>query len=234
MRDRQRHDELMDQTELDQKEHLDALRGLGRVNVVSGSASILWKPIAALARGRGQENPIRVLDVACGGGDLAIALTKKARTSGLDIQFAGCDRSMQVIEFARSQAKSENLTIDFFQKDALADLLPPEYDIILCTLFLHHLEPGDATRLLRNFRDRARQLVLVDDLIRSRLGYLLAYIGCRLLSRSRIVHYDGPVSVQGAYTVSEVVGLASAADMTDCTIQRHWPQRFLLTWRRPQ
>ncbi len=209
--DRHRHDELMDQAELDPKEHDEALRGLGRVNVLSRSASILWGPISELARGRPRNDPIRVLDVASGGGDLVISLRRRAQKAGLAVRFDGCDKSMGAIQFADSRSKQANLAINFFQHDALADRLPFDYDIVMCTLFLHHLEPSDALSLLRSLRQSARRLVLVDDLIRSRLGYVLAYLGCRILSRSRIVHYDGPVSVQGAYSVDEVQKLANEA-----------------------
>ena len=50
----------------------------------------------------------------------------------------------------------------------------------------------DVVRLLKGMAAKARCLVIVDDLIRSRLGYAMAWIGTRLLSRSWVVHHDGP------------------------------------------
>jgi len=76
----------------------------------------------------------------------------------------------------------------------------------------------------------AQILVLVDDLVRSRWGYLLAWTGCHVLSGSRIVHVDGPISVAAAFTPSEALFLAERAGLQGASLTRHWPQRFLLTW----
>jgi len=58
-------------------------------------------------------------------------------------------------------------------------------------------------------------------------------VGCRLLSRSPIVHFDGPVSVQGAFRMDEALDLAARAGLDGATIRRSWPERFLLSWHRP-
>jgi hypothetical protein len=54
-----------------------------------------------------------------------------------------------------------------------------------------------------------------------------------LLSRSPIVHFDGPVSVQGAFQMQEVQTLAVRAGLLEATLRRSWPERYLLSWRRP-
>jgi len=81
-------------------------------------------------------------------------------------------------------------------------------------------------------RDAARHLVVVSDLRRTRLGYLFAWVGCRLLSRSRVFHVDGTRSVEAAFTMDEARRLAERAGLAGARIVARWPQRFLLTWRR--
>jgi hypothetical protein len=76
----------------------------------------------------------------------------------------------------------------------------------------------------------AHRLVLVDDLVRNRRGYLLALAGCHILSSSPIVHFDGPTSVAAAFTPGEALSLAERAGLHGTSLTRHWPQRFLLTW----
>jgi hypothetical protein len=65
--------------------------------------------------------------------------------------------------------------------------------------------------------------------VRSRTGYLLAWLGCRLLSRSPVVRKDGPLSVAGAFTVGEAGELARRANLGDFSIRRCWPERYLMT-----
>jgi hypothetical protein len=92
------------------------------------------------------------------------------------------------------------------------------------------LDEIDVLRLLEAMALRSRKLILVDDLIRSRLGFALAWIGTRLLSRSWVVHTDGPLSVRGALQPDEMMSIARQAGMKDARIKRSWPERYLLSW----
>jgi 2-polyprenyl-3-methyl-5-hydroxy-6-metoxy-1,4-benzoquinol methylase len=121
--------------------------------------------------------------------------------------------------------------VEFFQLDVLEDAWPESrYDVVMNSLFLHHLSEEGVLRLLVRMRE-AGGLVVVDDLLRTRAGYWLAWLGCRLLSRSPVVHFDGPVSVESAFSVAEVMALAERAGLSGAGLRRHWPERFLLTWR---
>ncbi len=231
LRDRNLQPEWMDDPGVDPRDHADALRGLERINGLSRAASSLFVPIRDLARGLPNQT-LRVLDLACGGGDNTLALADLARRHGLDIHCDGCDLSDQAVLVASENATARGLDATFFRADALNDPLPGGYDVLLCSLFLHHLESDDASRLLRRMAEGARHLVLVNDLIRSPLGYVLAWSACRLLSRSAIVHHDGPISVQGAFRTQEVTTLAARAGLEGALVRRCWPERYLLQWRR--
>lgn len=228
---RRRHrPELMDQPGLDVTSHQIALDGLARINLVSRSAGLLWPALVALARTAG---PVRALDVATGGGDVPIRLRRRARRAGLPLTIDGCDRSPVAVAHAQRRAAASGADVRFFTADALADELPAGYDAVSCSLFLHHLDEPEAVRLLAKLRDAAKQLVLVNDLRRCRAGLLLAHVGTRLLSRSPVVHVDGPRSVEGAFTMEEARALAERAGLYGARVERRWPCRFLLTWRRP-
>lgn len=228
---RHRQPEWMDQPGIDPLAHSQALQGLRRINAFSGAVGSLFAPIRSLAREHGGQ-PLRVLDLACGGGDNTTALAERARREGLDVQIDGCDLSPQAVAIATRSAEERALGTRFFQADALNDPLPDDYDVILCSLFLHHLDQQQAVDLLQRMGRASRCLVLVNDLIRSPLGYGLAWAGCRLLSRSPIVHFDGPVSVQGAFQLQEVRALALQAGLEGAALRRSWPERYLLSWRR--
>jgi 2-polyprenyl-3-methyl-5-hydroxy-6-metoxy-1,4-benzoquinol methylase len=106
------------------------------------------------------------------------------------------------------------------------------FDIVYCTLFLHHFDDASAVEVLGAMKRLARRAVIVDDLCRTSLGWWLAYLGCHLLSRSRVVHFDGPQSVRAALTPHEAQALAAEAGMRDAAIRRHWPERFMMRWER--
>ncbi|MDX2038243.1 MAG: methyltransferase domain-containing protein [Isosphaeraceae bacterium] len=233
VRVRRRLPELMDDPNLDERSHRQALAGLRRVNSISRSDAILWNPVRRLAAAAGDQ-PLRLLDIACGGGDVTCRLAERARRAGFRLQIDGCDRSDVALGTARELAAERRLQgVEFFRLDVLQDVLPADYDIVMCSLFLHHLDADDVVRLLRNMAQAARRAVLANDLRRTAWGYTIAWVGCRMLSRSPVVHVDGPRSVAGAFSCSEIRDLAGHAGLENVQMTMHWPQRFLLRWDRP-
>ncbi|HEY1376946.1 MAG TPA: methyltransferase domain-containing protein [Gemmataceae bacterium] len=221
--------EEMDRPDLPADRHDHALRGLARLNWWSGSARILWRPIRRLAA-EVSGRPLRLLDVACGAGDLLSALAGRARGAGVAVQLHGCDISPTALDHARRRTAGLGVALD--RRDALAEPLPAGFDVVTCSLFLHHLADEQAIRLLGQMAAATTRLVLVNDLRRSSAGWLLAVAACRLLTRSPVVHVDGPRSVAAAFTPAEALRLAERAGLRGAAVERRWPFRFLLTWGR--
>lgn len=227
---RQLTPELMDDPGLDPGEHRRALEGLRRLNVASAAARRIWVPIQTLADELGCRR-LRVLDLACGGGDVAIGLWQLARRSDCQLEILGCDISRVAIDVARSRAAATGAQVDFEVHDVFANL-PADFDVVMNSLFLHHLNEPDAIRLLRGMASAARQLVLVDDLSRSRWAYATVWLGAHLLCRSPIVRVDGPRSVANAFSPREAASLFAQAGMHSVQMRGHWPCRWLAVWRR--
>ena len=239
---RVRDQELMDNPLLDSKEHVHALEGLARLNAVSGAARTVWRPIRRLyqqhfatAGGAGyQPRPraIRILDVACGSGDIALSLADIAANAGIEIRVDGCDISQVAVNNANERASRHGYDCKFFQLDALRDGLPADYDVITNSLFMHHLSEEEAAGLLRKMCDATKALVVVHDLVRSPASLMLVTLACRTLTRSSVVHFDGPASVRAAFTPVELRAIAQRANVYDATVTDAFPCRMLLTWRK--
>lgn len=222
----------MDQPDLDVYEHHYALDSLGRANLVSLTINTIWPPIREAAL-RVSGRPVRILDLACGGGYVAIALARRCRREGIDAEICGGDVSGVALDHARAHAARSGVShVQFAPLDALGDLPPMSYDVVLCSLFLHHLDDNEAVAVLQRMKEASRELVVVSDLRRTRLGYVLAWAGCRLLSRSRVFHVDTARSVDAAFTSGEVRQLAERAGLSGAQIIDRWPQRFVIAWRR--
>jgi 2-polyprenyl-3-methyl-5-hydroxy-6-metoxy-1,4-benzoquinol methylase len=226
---RDRQAEVMDQPGLDPADHQRALHGLRRINAISRSSAGVFSSLLALPALE-DHAPLSVLELACGGGDTAIDLERMASRRGVQLTIRACDLNPEAIRIARSNALQRASAVEFFVADALEDPGPERVDVVYCTLFAHHLDDGDVVKLLRVMAARARRLVVVDDLIRSRLGYALAWSGTRLLSRSWVVHTDGPLSVRAAFTPAELRRLAEQAGLSTARLVRFWPERQRLIW----
>ena len=228
---RDRQPELMDDPALAESEHRRALRGLERINRISGIASLLWRSIRPLCESD-RSRTIRVFDVGSGGGDISIGVWRKAQSAGFNLTIGGCDISPKALRMSTERAQRAGAEAEYVPVDILNDPLPRGWDVMYCSLFLHHFDEQQGIRLLRNMAENSERLVLVNDLIRDQLGYLLCWWGVRLLTRSPIVHTDGPLSVRAGFQPQEVLNMAAAAGMPDATITRHWPQRLLMTWHK--
>ncbi len=260
---RRRQAEIMDRPDLEVERHRQALDGLARLNAWSSSARIVWRPLRRLAWELGRDalgeptaRPLRVLDVACGSGDVTLDLWRRARRAEVKLRLFGLDQSPVALERARERARGMGADVEFLEGDALDETTRThaggDWDAIVCSTFLHHLDEDEAVALLRGLGDRARRMLLVNDLERSRAGWALAVAACRALTSSDVVHVDGPRSVEGAFTRDEVRALAERAGLVttdkgalgggrvhtpvtgvaEVRVEARFPFRWLLTVRK--
>lgn len=227
---RLREPELMDDPALDEHLHHKALDELAFLNALSGSARNLWPPIEALAR-EAAPRPLRVLDLATGGGDVPVRLWRRARRSGVALEIAGCDRSPAALALAGERTRRAGARIRWFPWDAFRQGVPGDYDVLICSLFLHHLEPEEVVRLLKQMAGAAERAVLVQDIRRSAVGLALACAGAHLTT-SPIIRVDWPRSVRAAFTVAEIRRMADDAGLRGAEVLRRWPLRCVLIWRK--
>lgn len=222
--------ERMDDPALPPHEHDRALAGLARLNSLARSAAILWPAVRAqLQRCAAAGRVARVLDVATGSGDIPVTLGGWARRDGLHAQWIGVDASSHALASAAGRASRQGIPLELHQADATR-ALPVRADVVISSLFLHHLDHPQAVAALRAMSGAADTALVVSDLRRSAPGLALAWTASRALSRSPIVHFDAVASVRGAFSERELAELARAAGLMGASVRRAWPQRMLLQW----
>ena len=226
-----REPELMDDPALPATDHVAALGALATINAVSRTATHLARGVETLRPAAGET--LTVVDVACGGGDVTVALERRLarKTPGLQPAVVGIDISRRAIERAEQRARERTSGATFQACDILRDGCPP-CDVAVSSLFLHHLDDATAVTLLRHMAAAARLGIVISDLIRSRLGLVLAVVGTTVLSSSRVARVDGPLSVRAARTIPEYRRLLNAAGLSAVAIRRVWPERAVVVWQR--
>lgn len=246
---RVRQSELMDDPALPAAEHMRALDALARINMLSLTSSQVVRAIARMQAGRDRATssprpagrPFEVVDVACGGGDVTVAVARRlsrrmpAGAAGRpSVQVTGLDKSHRAVVRAERHSRRRTGTahVSFGVHDILADACPP-CDIATVSLFLHHLDDDDAVHVLASLARAARVGIVASDLLRTAVGLTLAVVSTTVLSRSRVARVDGPLSVRAARTPAEYRVLLDRAGLREATIHRAWPQRALLVWKRP-
>ena len=213
--------ELMDEPVDDVGELEANLRDVAFANAHFGGTAPV---VRALRRLNGRT----VLDVGSGAGDVPLALVRDGARRGLSVHVTCLDRSMQMLEIARRETGA-GTAFAFVCADG--GTLPFEegaFDVVTCTLALHHFEAEQARALLRELRRVARLSPVVCDLRRSALAFAATWLWSRT-SRNRFTRHDAPLSVRRAYTPGEALVLARDAGWRAPRVQREPFFRMTLT-----
>ena len=213
-------EELLDGALDDPAALIGNLRDLRRVNRWLGGVTLSAKAIDAIVGdGRPAEPvapPITVLDVGNGGADIPVALLERAARRGARLEITGIDSRPEVLAAAvgadRRLTAAAGLTLHVGDGRSLP-YPDGAFDVVHCSLVVHHLAPADVEGLLREMSRVARRGVVVNDLVRGRLAYVGAWLLAHLLTTNRYTRHDGPLSVQRAYTLAELVSAIEGAGL---------------------
>ncbi len=208
------------------------LRDIRRVNRYLGGTAVVFAHLPALLADVPHATPITVLDVATGSGDIPRALVRWGRRHGRDLRVVATDVAGDVLAVARRETADEPRIV---VEAADARELPyrdAAFDVVICSLALHHLSRGDAVRSLREMGRVARRGVIVNDLTRSWGGYVGAYLLGLLTTTNRLTRHDAPLSVLRAWTPAELRDMATEAGLEVITITGHLWNRVALVGSR--
>jgi ubiquinone/menaquinone biosynthesis C-methylase UbiE len=170
----------------------------------------------------------RVLDVGSGAGDVPLALVRDGARRGVQLHVTCLDHSEQMLAIAR-RATGSDPALSFVRADGGAlPFADAEFDVVTCTLALHHFDPDGARALLRELRRVARLSPVVCDLRRSPVAFAATWLWSRT-SRNRLTRHDAPLSVRRAYTPGEALALARDAGWHAPRVRREPFFRMTLT-----
>lgn len=202
-----RPERVLAQELLDSAPDPEAVRNLAdiaRINRWFGGHRILRARLAEAFGGK----PFRALDVGAASGDMARAAPPNAHVTCCDLA-------------------TRNLALAPDPKVAAdANALPfPDgsFDIVWCSLFLHHFDDGEVIALVREMRRVSRRYVLLMDLQRHPFAYYFLPATRPLFRWRPITVHDGMLSVQAGFTAQELAWLAARAGLTTPKLRRHWP-----------
>ncbi len=199
--------ELMDRADAAPAELESALGSLRGLNRYFGSYRVVEH---FLRRWMKRGDRLRVLDLATGSADIPRLVVDRARRIGAEVQVEAVDFQPATIETARRLSASYP-EIVCTCADVLTFSAPEPFDIVICSLALHHFSDEDAVRLLRRCRELSRASVLVSDLRRGFLAAAGVYLLTALIFRDRMTREDGRASARRAFSFAELKALAKRA-----------------------
>lgn len=224
--------ELLDQNAGSMEDVRCNLMEMWRINRCFGGITALTRHLYPFLRQSAQ--PIRVVDIGTGSGEMGALLVRWTRQHGLLLLVGALDRSKRNLSVAHENAGTLQ-GIFFVQADACAlPFADGQVDYFISSLFLHHLSPEQVVSVLRETYQQSRCGIVMSDLVRSYLPLLAFRFIQPLFARHYLTRYDGMLSIRRAYTPSELQSLAQAAGIETARVYSHFPWRMTLVAEKPR
>jgi ubiquinone/menaquinone biosynthesis C-methylase UbiE len=199
------------------------LRDLRRINRLFGGLALSRHAVDAVldaaptaSESSTEHGQVSLLDVGTGGADIPIGLIDAWRRQGRRLTVLAIDSRSEVLDAAATERPAVLATDGLTLRVADGQSLPFEadsFDVAHASLLLHHLEPPEAEALVRQMARVARRGVVLNDLGRSWLTWIGAWVVAHAMTRNAFTRHDGPLSVRRAYSLAEARKLLTDAGL---------------------
>jgi len=217
--------EIMDDFQLRGDEMRALLTDLKRVNQWLGGNSITINGLKKLLKNHSNRKSIVILDVGCGDGAILRECAKWAIKKNIDVKLIGIDANPYILQEAINRSEEiKNTTFKVFDVFSRNEELP-EYDIALCTLFLHHFKEAQIVELLQLFSRKAKLGVVINDLERNRWAFWLFKLFSSVFLKTTLAKHDGLISVARGFKRKELLLLSEKISGSHF-IKQKWVFRY--------
>lgn len=216
----------MDDFSLHGRELRATLDEIARINQLLGGNKVTLNGVKRIVKRVSTSKPIVIADIGCGNGDMLRMLANYGLKNNLNFKLIGIDANAFTINYAKTLSNEysnmEYLCLDIFSEDFSA----LQYDIVLCTLTLHHFTNEQLLNIITIFNNNASMGVVVNDLQRSKLAYKLFKIICMLFSLSKMSREDGLISILRGFKKKELEEFSKKLNLKNYTINWKWAFRY--------
>ena len=175
---------------------------------------------------------LRIVDLATGSSDIPRLIAEYGRKVGAELRIDALDRQSATLEIAK-KLSARYPEITFVEGNLLEWDATEPYDLVFCTLALHHFSDDDAVRVLQRCRELSHNFVLVSDLRRGWLATVGVHLLTATMFREPMSKYDARLSAARAFSFSEMNQLALRAGWTNFGHKTFPFARQAIWWEAP-
>lgn len=207
------------------------LNDITRVNRILGGNKITVDAVFKLIEEVLKES-YTILDMGCADGNMLRNLALEARKRNVSLRLIGVDLSADALQLAR-QASIDFPEITYQVKDILtADFSDFECDIVVTTLTMHHFKNEGILQFLDQFERLSTIGIVINDLERSRLAYVLFKAFSLIFIRTKTARIDGLISITKGFSRVELETLAASLKNLSHQISWKWAFRYVWVMRK--
>ncbi|WP_373533043.1 methyltransferase domain-containing protein [Vampirovibrio sp.] len=224
--------EIMDDAQVRECDFLRAMAEIRWVNRYLNGTGCILTVFKRLCKKIPNDAPLRILDLGTASADIPKALVQWAKKSGRLLSITALDLHPVAVQAARQYVQNHP-KITVVQGDAMRlSEQSGDYDFVISSMFLHHLDDDAAIQLLKSMAKKAQRGFVINDLQR----HPLAWLGIRLLGwltgKGKIFRYDSALSVKRAFTRKELESFCMRAGLPEAQVEHHFPFRWVIVWLR--
>jgi 2-polyprenyl-3-methyl-5-hydroxy-6-metoxy-1,4-benzoquinol methylase len=218
--------EIMDDFLLQGNELRATLDQIARINQLLGGNKVTLNGIKKVLKKANTFKTIIIADIGCGNGDMLRMLADYGLKNNLNFKLIGIDANAFTINYAKTLSNDysniEYLCLDIFSED----FSTINYDILLCTLTLHHFTDEQILNIIAIFNNNASMGIVINDLHRSKLAYRLFKLICILFSLGTMSREDGLISILRGFKKNELEDISKKLNLLNYTIDWKWAFRY--------
>ena len=225
--------ERMDLPDSDQCKLENTLARFEIINRTLTRVRWLLRRYVVNAMRRRPDRQYHLVDLGAGACETAFWLLNGCREEKLKLKITAIDHDPGVVRYARSMRGSVP-GLNILRRDILdLDDLGP-IDFIFANHLLHHLDDARIVELLKYFRRFKGATILINDIERNRINYMVYYFISLLFSRDSFARYDGLLSIRKGFRTRELRQIMNSAfpRRSPYQIKKIPPGRILLV-RQP-
>jgi 2-polyprenyl-3-methyl-5-hydroxy-6-metoxy-1,4-benzoquinol methylase len=216
----------MDDFLLEGEELRTTLDRIAKINRFLGGNSITLNGVKKLLSTSNKNETITIVDIGCGNGDMLRLLSDYGNRHHIKLALLGIDANLYTINYAANLSKDYTnisyLCADIFEEN-FEDV---KYDIVLCTLTIHHFDDEAILRLLGSLVKVSKLGVVINDLQRSKMAYRLFQTIAVVFRLNRMTKVDGLVSILRGFKKDELIQFSHKLKLENYSIQWKWAFRY--------
>jgi 2-polyprenyl-3-methyl-5-hydroxy-6-metoxy-1,4-benzoquinol methylase len=218
--------ETMDDFAMEGEILRDALDKIAKINQLLGGNQLTLRGVQELIGNISKTTTFTIVDVGCGNGDMLRTLADYGLKNNLNFQLIGIDANNFTVNHA--QQLSRNYPNIRYQCEDIFDKSFEElkYDIVLCTLTLHHFKDDEIIHLLNVFNANSNIGIVINDLHRSAIAYRLFQALCLVFRLNKMSREDGLISILRGFKKVELVHFSEKLNFSNYKIQWKWAFRY--------
>jgi 2-polyprenyl-3-methyl-5-hydroxy-6-metoxy-1,4-benzoquinol methylase len=217
--------EIMDDFNLKGEVLRDALDKIASINRLLGGNKVTLQGVEHLLKGNSKQE-ISILDVGCGNGDMLRTLADYAIKKQLNFKLIGIDANFFTINHAQ-QLSVNYPNISYRCTDIFEEIKQAKrYDVIICTLTLHHFKNEEIITLMNGFKTRSTLGIVVNDLHRSKIAYHLFTAVCFAFGLNQMSKDDGRVSILRGFKKHDLQSFSRQLSLSNYSLKWKWAFRY--------